>query len=136
MSQVYIKTSRGEIEVVTMGIDSRQINSAEAYLKQEAEDFGSMVTNENPHGVPTPEGHYYTGFTAEEDDPDYMRKLIKALVKRAESISWVEKVEVVRKWPKFPQKERYAGLRSQALRLASELPEGDPTRRKLLAALK
>jgi hypothetical protein len=121
--QVFIKTDRAGVEVLVTGVDSRQIASAETYLKGEVEDWVERLVDEHPRVPNLPRDLYYTGFSVEEEDPKIIKDVVDALRKEAKRISWVEKVEVGRRWPRFASQ---GDLRNRLIRLAHEKPELRP----------
>ena len=95
---VYLKVGRYSVEVVVTGIDNRMIWSAHAYLVGAAEDAGASIDDDHPNFTPPDRDWGYMGFTA-DDEPEYIRDLVRALTKEARGISWVAGVKVGKgKW--------------------------------------
>jgi len=103
-TEVWIKDTRHRLEVVVVGPDSRIIQSVESDLRTLAEESGSNIEEEIPHGVRTPGEWGYMGFTA-EDAPQYLRDLRQLLKKEADHHSWVNAVHVGHNWP--PGSDRF-----------------------------
>lgn len=106
---VALRTGPGQVEVASISVDNRIIQSTDAYLKMAAEKTGAFIIDENVLEVPTPGRDWgWMSFTAEDEDVD---EIIRAVQAEAKKLSWVDSVLIGEdgRWPEPPSEARGRG---------------------------
>jgi len=97
---ILLNVGKYSVEVIVTGVDDREIQSACTHLMKAAEEEGASVDDDHPNYTPSNRDWGYMGFTAEEE-PEYMKSLVQALTKEAQSISWAGLEVGKGRWPRI-----------------------------------